>query len=214
MAFPAGAGSGHESGALARIRPPPPAYSESRGHRAATPHPESVSNSREVRMSTPPSLADRLAPGTCRSRALRPLATPTRAAAARLVHPGARRGAAGSRMGDGPRGGGACASTRIEATRHPPVRGPRASPGPAGVGKRPGWAAPRRLVDEWTALVLPTLLLPPGDKDEQRRSTSEVSLARLAAYFLERRPHHGVARGVEQRSHRKIAHAIAYRPTA
>ena len=60
-------------------------------------------------------------------------------------------------MRDGPRGGGACASSRIEATRHPPVKGQRASPGPAGVGKRPGWAAPRRLVDEWTALVLPTL---------------------------------------------------------
>jgi hypothetical protein len=38
------------------------------------------------------------------------------------------------------------------------VKGQRASPGPAGVGKRPGWAAPRRLVDEWTALVLPSAL--------------------------------------------------------
>jgi hypothetical protein len=55
--------------------------------------------------------------------------------------------AAGSRMGDGPRGGGACASSRMEATRHPPAKGQRASPGPAGVGNRPGWAAPRRLVD-------------------------------------------------------------------
>ena len=54
--------------------------------------------------------------------------------------------AAGSRTRDGPRGAGACASSRIEATRHPPVKGKRASPGPAGVGKPPGWAAPRRLL--------------------------------------------------------------------
>jgi hypothetical protein len=45
-------------------------------------------------------------------------------------------------MGDGPRGGGACASSRIEATRHSPGKGQRASPGPAGVGERPRWAAP------------------------------------------------------------------------
>ena len=73
-------------------------------------------------------------------------------------------------MRDGPRGGGACASSRIEATRHPPVKGQRASPGPAGVGKRPGWAAPRRLVDEWTALVLPTLRsAPPAPHARLRR---------------------------------------------
>ena len=28
------------------------------------------------------------------------------------------------------------------------------SPGPAGAGKRPRWASPRRLVDEWTALSI------------------------------------------------------------
>lgn len=38
-------------------------------------------------------------------------------------------------MGDGPRGGGACGPSRMEATRHP-RNGQRASPGPAGVSNR------------------------------------------------------------------------------
>jgi hypothetical protein len=46
--------------------------------------------------------------------------------------------AGGSSMRDGPRGGGACASSRIEATRLSPVRGPLARPGPASVGEPPG----------------------------------------------------------------------------
>ena len=73
--------------------------------------------------------------------------------AARCRRPRSRR----VENGDGPRGGGACPSSRIEATRHPPLKGERARPGLAGVGKHLGWAAPWRLVDERTALVLPTL---------------------------------------------------------
>jgi DNA-directed RNA polymerase specialized sigma24 family protein len=36
------------------------------------------------------------------------------------------------------------------------VKVQRPSPGPAGVAERPQRAAPRRVVDEWTGLVLPT----------------------------------------------------------
>jgi len=68
---------------------------------------------------------------------------------------------AGSRARDGPRSGGACAWGRIDATRLPPVKGQRASPASAGVGKRPGCSAPRRSVDERTALVLPSADLRP-----------------------------------------------------
>jgi len=43
---------------------------------------------------------------------------------------------------DGQPGGGACASSRIELTRHPPVKGQRAGPGAAGVGLAPGMGRP------------------------------------------------------------------------
>ena len=60
-------------------------------------------------------------------------------------------------------------SLRLEPDRgHPALsrEGKRASPGPAGVGNRQGWAAPRKLGDEWTAPILPTRPIATANCDE------------------------------------------------